>query len=149
VSFQRILVLQSVEDAITERRMWRMRNSPSLKGYEFENCYAIELTDAQKTLPTGALMEQVENAKLDESSLIERLTHKVTTFKPDLVVVHFGFVFMRFPKEMFAVLKTLKAKFPSLKLGIEHAESLIARIPRGAEIFDDNDEMRKLIEHMF
>jgi hypothetical protein len=63
MSFHRILVLQSVEDAITERRMWRMRNSPSLEGYEFENCYAIDLTDAQKALPTEVMMEQVDNAK--------------------------------------------------------------------------------------
>jgi hypothetical protein len=147
--FHRILVLQSVEDDITEYRMWRMHHSPSLVDYEFENCYAIELTDEQKTLPTDVMMMQVENAKLDENRLVDRLTQKIATFKPDLVVVHFGFAFMRFPKEMFAVLRTLRTRFPALKLGVELAESLIPRIPGGAEMFDDNDEIRDLITHMF
>jgi hypothetical protein len=149
MAFSRILVLQSVEDYITESRMRRMRTSPLLEGCEFECCYAVELTGAQRELPTFTMMGAVEDSVLDKDSLAVRISRKVITFNPDLLVVHFGFVFQRFPEKLLAALESVKTSFPKLKFGIEDAAFVISRFPGAARIFDDDDEIRRLIDCMF
>ena len=73
MAIRRVLVLQSVEDRVTAFRKLRMEQSPYLKDYEFEHCYAVELTKEQQKLPTPRMMEQVALQGFDSNSMLTRL----------------------------------------------------------------------------
>jgi hypothetical protein len=146
---RRVLVLQSVEDEITERRSRRMRESPFLRGNHFEQFYAIELTKEQRRQPTPLMMQQVENATLDETELTERLTRSIDRFKPNVLVVHLGFVFRRYSEAMLAALATIKARFPHIKIGVEHSERLTSMDPGLKMIFDESKEIQDLVAEIF
>jgi len=146
---QRILVLQSVEDEITYRREMRIKRSPLLRDYNFKHIYAIELKDEQQELPTPLMMEQVVQGSLDGEELLDRLVRKVIAFDPNILIVHAGFVFHRFPHEMISALKSLKDKFPNLRIGIQSRIRFGRDRPELQTLFEDSEEIRGLIERIF
>ena len=146
--YQRILVLQSVDDEITHRRKMRMEHSPILQNYAFDFCYAIDLTDEQKALPMPLMMDKVEQSTIDEGDLLERMSQKVLTFKPDLLIVHAGFVFRRFPEEMLSALNALKTRFPDLDMAIE-SRGRFAQQSEFSAIFESSTEISMLVDQIF
>jgi hypothetical protein len=48
----RILVLESLQDGLTNHRAWRIRSATGLKGFVIEHCYALGITeDEQEVRP--------------------------------------------------------------------------------------------------
>lgn len=143
---RRILVLQSVEDSVTQHRKLRMEQSPFLRDYKFDHCYAFELTKKQKASVTFEMIEQVKRALLDETDLIKRLEKEIRKFEPDALIVHYGFVFRRFPSEMSSALVIIKSKFPNLRIGIEEREPIASELKL---ILDSSNEIRSIITEIF
>ena len=149
MSSHRVLVLQSVEDRVTEFRRQRMEQSPYLQDYEIEQCYAVELTGEQRELPTPLMMNQVYEQGFDSDSLLARLEQRIHSFSPDCLAVHVGFVFMSFPEEMLSVLRTTKNKFPRVRIALEPGRLNLDIIPDYHTFLDDSEETRELIRHIF
>ena len=143
---QKIIILQSVQDSITFRREMRIQNSPFLQEYEFEHIYAIVLSPEQQRLPTELMMMQVDQNKLDGEDLLKRITAKLESFKPDILIIHSGFVFHRFPEEMLSVLKSLKTSYPTLRMGIQ---SHFYKDNEQLGIFEYSSEIDDLISKIF
>jgi hypothetical protein len=146
MGIKRIIVIQSVEDGITEFRQFRIKINPILKAYDFEFCYAIELKNEEKNLSTGQMMLSVETRIFSSSDLFDRLTKQIESFNPDALIIHSGFVFMRFTIEMVSVLKSIKAIYPSIRYGIQDYEYFK---PEFAYLFDGSDELNKIIQNIF
>ncbi len=137
---QRILVLQSVLDGATLHRKKRMDQSPFLQGYMFRHFYVLR---------------NVRQPTLDQADLFERLATDIADFKPDIVIVHTGLAFRYFPKQIIATLRSIKTKFPNLRIAIQQHHSKLSErlsvqeIAHLEDIFDDSDEARDLINNIF
>ncbi len=143
--FRKILLMQSVEDAITRNRRRKFESNPAAQGCELANCYAVELTPVQKAMRMGQMMEAVTLQPFDAKDLAERLTRQIAEFQPDLVLVHPGFVFHTFTQEMIAVLKMLKSQFPNLKFGLLNSEDPSAYLRAAEKFFDHDAELDEFI----
>ena len=119
MAISRVLVLQSVEDDLTRRRIARNRASPSLKHLVIDYCYAVELTRDQQQMYVEQVMDQVMTGSIDEGALLRRIDEKVASFLPDILIVHAGFVFCTFPRVFLSVLSSLKSKHPALRFASE------------------------------
>lgn len=148
MSIQRILVLQSVQDDITDRRIERIGNSPFLQGYSIEHCYAVELTEEDRRKLMPQMMFEVTSRPLDEEDLLGRIEANIQSFRPDALIVHAGFVFHRFPDTFMRVLSALKARYPSIRFGIEGARGLDADLGLDA-VFEQSSEMQDLVALLF
>ncbi len=144
--FKRILVLQSVEDAITERRKQKITNDPMLKEYEFAFGYAVELSDEQKRMRIPEMVSQVANQPFDADGFLRRLTQQICEFHPDLIVIHRGFVFKTFWEEIVPELKLIRLQFPEIILGLHQFEQAA---PEVRQVFDNTAEIQALVEIMF
>jgi hypothetical protein len=152
MSNQRILLLQSVQDRITDRRIWRIKNNPELKDYTIENFYAIELSNSQREKDVDDMMMEVETQGINEDDLLKRLDLKIQSFQPEVLIIHGGFVFRKFPKIFLKVLSKLKTKFPTIRFGLQGQEYLDFRIdvfPEFKKIFEKSFEMDILIKKIF
>ena len=148
MSYRKILLMQSVEDSITRNRKKKIESNPAVQGCEFAHCYAVELTPVQKMMVIPLMMELVLQQPFDTKDLAERLTRQIAEFQPDLFLVHPGFVFQAFTNEVVAALKIVKARFPNLKFGLLNSESPFAHIHDDEHFFDDDTELRGLIEQI-
>ncbi len=146
MSSKRILLLQSVEDAITARRKQKMLRDPALKCYEFAFGYAVELSDEQKRMPIPEMVRQVSNQPFDADGFIQRLTQQIREFQPDLIVVHRGFVFKTFWEEIVPELKMVRLQFPDIALGLHQYER---NAPEIRQVFDGTPEILAVVEQMF
>ena len=61
-----------------------------------------------------------EISNLERSDLFGRLELKILDFKPNILLVHTGIVFHKFPFCMMTVLRDIKSKYPYLKIGNQH-----------------------------
>lgn len=146
---RKILILQSVQDQITDRRELRMKESPSLQDFEIEHIYAIELTHEQRKLSTPAMMSDVCSRAPDEKKLFDRLAKQVATFKPEFLIVHAGFVFYEFPQQVLSSLKALKERFPELRIGIESHGNALLTESELRSVFDQGRTTSELIQKLF
>ena len=140
----RILVLQSVEDEITAKRKQKIESNPELQEYEFAFCYAVELTAEQKAMSAEEIVHAVSGQPLDADKLAERLARAISAFKPDLLIVHPGFVFRTFQQSFLAALKTIRAQFPELKLGTFNSHQL----PHLRSTFDEGEALA-IVDRVF
>lgn len=145
----RVLVMQSVEDAITDKRKHKIENNPALADYQFAFCYAVELSYDQKAIPIPIMVNQVSREPFDTNKLIARLGKHIRAFNPDLLVVHFGFVFEAFPNEILTALKTIRTEFPNVKFGLRNAHLQSLRLDDIKTVFDGNAETLELVEKIF
>jgi|WetSurMetagenome_2_1015567.scaffolds.fasta_scaffold00367_19 hypothetical protein len=132
----KVLILNSVDDGLTMQRKMRMDESPILSKYLINHSYAIELTDKQKMLSMETMMSQIKKGQLDEVDMFNRLKKAIIKYKPDVLVVHTGFVFSSFPSEITSVLDRLKFEFPDLKIGMQRMRNLYDS-EQVADIIDD------------
>ena len=146
---QRVLILQSIEDNCTHHRMARMQQSPLLNGYMFQNCYVIEITEEQKTLPTDMMMDEVVANELNQTDLLKRLETSVREFDPHILLVHYGFAFDSFTVEVLNALNSLKAKYPMLIIGLENIFSLPNSLQQFQILFESNGEIDMLLGEIF
>lgn len=141
---KRILVLQSVEDEITDKRKNKILNNPELNEFTFAFCYAVELTVEQKALPTQEMVNAVAAQSLAADDLAARLITAINAFNPDLIIVHPGFVFRSFQPAFLAALKSIRAQFPALKLGTFNSHQL----PHLRATFDEGAVL-EIVERVF
>src|SRR3981081_1320310 len=116
---RRVLVLQSVNDALTARRMERIANSPRLSKYSIRPSYAIRLSRQQQAMDVSEMMGAINEIGVDTNRLLEDLNKVFVDVQPEFFVIHSGFVFTRFPREILGVLRKLKKQHPSVRFGIE------------------------------
>ena len=141
----RVLVLQSVEDELTRNRMAIRRASPALDDYIVEYCYAVELTKGQHEMDIFTMMAQVTSDPIDEDDLLRRLDAKITSFHPDILMVHSGFVFSTYPRQCLSALLSLKSKHPELRIGCQSRGGLDPASRRlFDQVFEQNNELNKL-----
>jgi hypothetical protein len=157
---RRVLVLQSVNDALTARRMERTANSPRLSNYSIRPSYAIRLSKQQQAMDVSKMMATIHKAGIDTKRLLDDLNKDVEDFQPEFLVVHSGFVFTQFPTEILSVLRRLKIKHQSVRFGIQGGGRL-EYIPDGpvknevyaevssADLFDNGLEMNRLLSELF
>lgn len=138
---QRILVLHSVLDAVTSRRISRITGRSTLKNYEIRHCYA---TQNLQLLPSLTSQRRTEY----EADLERNLNSQVKEFSPDLLVVHFGSAFLELQDVFVRVLARLKTKYSGLRIGIEDAYDLEEYIPDQVlnSLFEQSDEVRAIIK---
>ena len=148
MSYQKILLMQSVEDLITKNRKQKIESNPAAQGCEFAHCYAVELTSDQKLMRVRQMVESVASQPFDTNGLAERLIRQVSEFNPDLFLVHPGFVLQAFTNEVMVALKIVKAQFPNLKFGLLNHETSHVHISDPEHFFDEDAELKELIEQI-
>jgi hypothetical protein len=149
MSLQRIIILQSVQDDLTEFREFRMESNPVLKAYKFLHTYAIELTDEEKRLPMFSMMNKVKACKFNSADFEQRLDKLFLDFNPDAFIIHKGFVFDQFTDVIIRTLISLKLKYPKVRFTIEYAKQMISQNPSLSQIFVDDVELKIIIENIF
>ncbi len=145
---QRILVVQSVEDAITRYRNQVITLNPLLRAYDFTFAYAIPLNNMQKRMSIPAMMGQLFEQPIDDYELEERLALQIMAAKPDLVVVYYGAILRHFTNELMCALKILRARFPYVTFGIQTTYPL-STIPDAALVFDRSPDVHSLVQLIF
>ncbi len=144
MSIRRVLVLESVDDGITEYRKRRAELSPELLNYEIRYCYAVDLTERQRVIPPQVMMQEVEEAGLDVAEFSRKMKACVDEFVPDALVVHDGFVFHWFTGTMVAGLRDVKVAFPALRIAVENGQWHARGIQGFFDVFDDDTELEDL-----
>ena len=122
---------------MTRRRIVRHRASPSLKHLVIDYCYAVDSTPEEQEMDVLQMMNRVTNGSLDEVELLRRIDKKVASFRPDILIVHAGFVFSTFPRVVLSALSSLKSKYPELRIGSEAPDRID---PIWKEMFDNTIE---------
>jgi hypothetical protein len=142
-----VLVLQSVNDDLTYRRIERARRNPSLDKYHVSHAFLVELDEAEQSLDVHEVMFRVEARVLDSDNLFNRLDRQISELRPAILVVHGGFVFCRCPELVLGVLERLKVRHPGLRFGLEarYVPPSIAQ----ATLFECSKEMTRLISQLF
>jgi hypothetical protein len=145
---RRILIVQSVHDRITARRIQHIQESALLQAFLFEHCFVIELTEHQKLLPVELMMQEIFQQPLNQRDLFERLGRQINAFQPDLVMIFYGAILHHFADAFIAVIENIKINYPRLRIGIASPQIPRAKIPN-VGIFDDADEIRELANQIF
>lgn len=146
--FQRILVVQSVDDDISRYRKQVITYNPLLQAYDFSFCYAIPLNDIQKRMSIPSMMGQLFEQPVDDYALEERLALQIMAFKPDLVVVYYGAILRNFASELMCALKIVRARFPYVTFAVQTTYPL-STIPDAALVFDKSPDVHSLVQLMF
>ena len=143
----RILVLQSVNDALTASRIQRAENNSFLRDYQISHTFLVGLNEGEQSLDMEEMMYRVEARGLDPEELFSRLDRKISELRVSFMVVHAGFVFCRSPELVLAVLDRLKSRHPTVRFGLQGGY----RVPSNAQarVFEQGDEMRNLISQLF
>lgn len=115
-SLRRVLVLHSFLDRVTGERIEWIRASPGLKAYRIEHCFAIELSADERSLAGMNLELAVLHKEVTSDALFERLERAVTGSQFDVLVVHTGYAFGRFPAAFREALVRLKTEHPDLSI---------------------------------
>jgi hypothetical protein len=145
---RRILVINSVDDQLTERRGIAQRRDPSLAEYEVENTYAVVLPAHLRERSTRVVMDFVKGQGLDVNSFHLRVCDAIATFHPSLCIVHAGFVFQDFTEQFMSVIERVKVVFPSMRF-IIHPDALRFLAPVQSSLFDRSSEHDSLFEIFF
>jgi hypothetical protein len=142
-----VLVVQSVNDSITDRRIDRADRSPLLAHYRVSYAFLVELNEEQRRLEPEELMRRIAPSAVDATDLLSRLDRQIEDVRPAFLIVHAGFIFCEIPTLVISVFEELKRKHGSIRFGLEAAPW----VPTAAEspIFERNDEMDELILNLF
>ena len=92
----RVLVVNSVNDELTENRARAQSQSLRLAEYEIRHEYAVLLLPPLCSAEPQVVMEYVAAQGLDENEFYRRIENTIKTFRPTVCVVHAGFVFHEF-----------------------------------------------------
>lgn len=140
----KVLVLESVEDNVTMERVALKRSFFSKNDVEVEYCYAVELTKRQQQLDVRTMVSEVLKEPLDGQDLLARVDQRITSFRPDVMIVHAGFVFLTHPEVFLSVLTKLKSLHPELRIGSELHRIDSRWKLRFATVLEESDEIRGL-----
>ena len=147
MTWQRILVLRSINDDLVEDWLQHIRNRPGLSSCDIECCYAVEPTEEQKSGSSGETIEEMVDKALDEGDLVRRIDTKIQDFQPDAFVVHTGIVLMKDPELFLRVCSALKEKHPGVAFGLESTECFDSGKDL-REMFDQSSEMAELVSKL-
>lgn len=145
---RRVLLLQSVDDAVAKTRLRRIAQNPRLRAYQFAPAYAVTFTDAERA--AGDLCRD----HVQDAPLIAQIDAQIRHFGPDILFVQVGIVFRRFPDDLLQVLERVHAQHPHLLLGIERRDWLgmpeaIGRRLATTRVFAETPEMALLRHEIF
>jgi hypothetical protein len=111
-----VLMVDSVDDAITRRRHSFLASSELLQGITLQYCYAIELSEPDKAdLDLGI----GPDFQLTKNMLFGRVDRAIRSFHPDYVMVHSGFVYRRYPQVYRGAFAQLKHSHPDVRIGLQ------------------------------
>ena len=133
---KRVLVVQSLSDATTTFRNSLAKQVPDPLRYVIED-FAVLEEPAGHYVPSGAV---------DEAVLLKRLVNRVNDFHPDILLVHTGYAFRRYPREIMSALVRLSAEFPMLRIGLEESDPHRLGLDTSIllPVVDNSDEMERL-----
>ncbi|HZM10246.1 MAG TPA: hypothetical protein VFC15_08555 [Candidatus Limnocylindrales bacterium] len=123
----RLLIVESINDDLTKRRIASKQAKFAADDLSVEYCYALEST-----------------RRIDKQSLLDYIDRKINSFRPDLMIVHAGFVFSQHPETFLSVLTELSSKHPLLRIGSQMSEIEPGWKSRFALVFEDTKEIRDL-----
>jgi hypothetical protein len=127
MKIQRILILYSWDDQISQNRLAAQISSPLLHDYTFEHCFALE---NEHEIP-------------DITSIVERVCREIDIFKPDTLLLHTGAAFHREPEVFFKAFDLIYERYPQLRMGLERRGRF------SAPIFEESEEMKEVEELFF
>lgn len=118
---QRVLVVYSWDDDISQMRYARMAAIAPNAGIAFEQCFAVARPAA--TVKAAALFERIATA--------------IEQFKPAILLIHTGAAFQSAPDQFAQCLQRLHKTYPALRLGYErrYAPPLLSEL----DVFDDSE----------
>ncbi len=121
-SDERVLILYSWNDDISQRRLQLMSRSPLVADIAFEHCFAL----------------LHEGEKISPPELVKRVSKHIESFNPTLFLVHTGAAFHHDPDLFVNALPQLKKKHRKLRFGCEHRDNddLVSRV-LSTGVFDD------------
>jgi hypothetical protein len=105
MAVERILVLHSLRDSESQRRVHQMANSPRLSAYQLDHYYIME------DLAWGV------DYYLD--TMADELGKKIEDFHPDIVVVHIGTVYHSAPRRYLRAINELVRAYPSTRFAAD------------------------------
>ena len=147
--FHRILILQSVDDRITRRRIKYIEENSALKDFVFEHCYAMQVPETSKTLLINLMMQNLFEDELDANHLQNRLVDQITKFQPDLIVVFYGAILHHYAESFMSVMQSLKQTFPQLVIAAAHPQIAFEQVPHADSVFDNDPETLALVNKIF
>jgi hypothetical protein len=122
---RRALIIETARDQVAMQRQEAVRRSKELFRWEITFVYAIEYEDLpwQREAVPGSILACAASfgdpIPLDsiEERLFFRAKAQVVAFRPELILLYTGFVFRRFPDQMFSALRRLRDEHPELRFG--------------------------------
>jgi hypothetical protein len=129
----RVLILYSWNDDVTERRFEAMHESPMLEGIVFEHCLALKS----------------EEEVINSSVLVGRVSKYIEFFEPSIFLLHTGAAFHQHREMFLNALPLLKQLHKNLRFGYERrfwerSDDLVS-----TGVFDDSPEIREVEELFF
>jgi hypothetical protein len=117
----RILLVESVDDALTQRRHLRLETSSLLESYRISYCFASSI-NLDAVCCSGEELEKL--LKLDEDGLFERVQTAIVAERPKHVIVHTGLIFSRNIELYYAVFAKLADLHPKVVFSIQERPGL-------------------------
>jgi hypothetical protein len=144
----RVLLLESVDDAIAARRRRAIERNPTLSGYVFAHCYVLDLTDEERALG------ELRRTTLDSHDVLTKLAEDVGRFHPEVLLVHTGMALTRFPVPILSAVSALKAQSPKLKMGIQKRDwfgisAEVKALIGQPDLFDESPDIDLLRREVF
>ncbi|HSY18302.1 MAG TPA: hypothetical protein VK815_08215 [Candidatus Acidoferrales bacterium] len=140
----KVLIVDSVDDAITDRRRALLDESSLLKQQKITlaYCCAVDLTSQQRF---DLEFKMRPDYLLAEDSLFERINQAIKSAKPKYVFAHSGFVYHDNPQVYNAAFSRLKKLYSKIKFGLQ----LRGGMEFNEKIFDMDDSTKQIHDFIF
>ena len=176
MNYERILILHSYKESI-EKREEVIKNNPELNGMLFSHCWVIDLNRGGKIKKLKSLFDEMKWAdnmfhsviQSDINELLGRiviedvkpeLEKEIVSFNPDVVIVHCSVFFEWTPHDHLRMVEDLLQKHPGLRIALQGKQKWLSGlseednfqstlIRRAKAAFIDDNEIEKIIEHIF
>ena len=134
---ERVLILYSWNDDISEDRHFAMKASPLVEHIPFEHCFALEH----------------EGEEITAEELVQRVSSSIESFKPTVFLFHTGMAFRQRPEVFVKALPRLKERHKDLRFGYERRQGQFDHALAATGVFDHSTATRELetlfFEHVF
>jgi len=118
-----VLMVDSVNDDITQRRHRALSLSGQLRHIVFEYCYAADLDERQESMLRAGMLPRVT---LNEDSLCAKIEEAIQRFRPQYVLLHTGFVYRQHPDVFVRVFSRLKRTYLGVMFGVQLRPGMFA-----------------------
>ena len=138
----KVLMVDSVNDELTQRRHAFLESNKRLQHIKFKFCYAVDLDPEQEASIRAHILPLIT---IVEDDLVKRIFKAAQRSRPQFIILHTGFVFRQNQAVFIRVFTSLKRMIPDVIFGVQMQHGMV----RDREAFHETNAVLNLERELF